>query len=186
MNSSTPKKKAGTYHAENSTNTTKSSKSGLMSWVIFIIFLLCIIIFFRYIVQFTVVSGNSMNPTLEDRDILFTSSLYYEVDRYDVIIYRDISGYDVIKRVIGMPNEAVEIREGTVFIDGSPIEENYTEGSANEMAEVTVAEGSYFVIGDNRNPGASLDSRNSDVGVITESRIKGKAVFSVFPPGKIE
>jgi signal peptidase I len=174
------------FNPETDSNRKKSSKSGVMSWVIFIIVLLGIIILFRYVIQFTVVSGDSMNPTLEDRDFLLTSSLFYDVDRYDVIIYQDRNGYDVIKRVIGLPNETVEIRDGTVFIDGTPLEEGYTIGAPNEMPEVTVEEDSYFVIGDNRQPGASLDSRDSDVGPITENRIKGEAMFSVFPPGTIE
>lgn len=167
-------------------NAKKSSKSGVMSWVIFIIFLLGIIIFFRYVIQFTVVSGDSMNPTLEDGDILLTSSLFYEIDRYEVIIYQDDNGYDVIKRVIGMPNESVEISDGVVYIDGVPIEESYTAGISNDMDEVIVGEDSYFVIGDYRQPGASYDSRNSDVGPIHESRIKGETLFSIFPPKSIK
>jgi signal peptidase I len=164
----------------------KSSESGVMSWVIFIIFLIGIIILFRYVIQFTVVSGDSMNPTLEDNNILLTSSLFYEVERHDVIIYRDSNGFNVIKRVIGMPNETIEIREGTVWVDGTPLEEDYTTGASDDMSEVTISEGSYFVIGDNRQPGASFDSRDNDVGQITENRIKGKVVFSVFPPGTIK
>lgn len=169
-----------------STDTKKSSTSSVMSWVIFILVLIAIILFFRYVIQFTVVSGDSMNPTLEDNDILLTSSLFYDVERYDIVIYQDENGFDVIKRVIGMPNETVEIREGIVFVDGNPLEEDYTAGTSNDMSEVTVSEGSYFVIGDNRARGASFDSRDSDVGPITEDQLRGEAIFSIFPPGSIK
>jgi signal peptidase I len=171
---------------ENNSNRKKSSKSSVMSWVIFIIVLIGILLLFRYIIQFTVVSGDSMNPTLEDRDILLTSSLFYEVERHDVVIYRDSNGFDVIKRIIGLPGESVEVREGTVFVDQIPLEEDYTAGIPSDMSEVSMNEGNYFVIGDNRLPGASLDSRDSDHGPIAEDQIKGEAVFSIFPPKLIK
>ena len=171
---------------ENISNHKKSSKSSVMSWVIFIIVLIGILLLFRYIIQFTVVSGDSMNPTLEDGDILLTSSLFYEVDRHDVVIYRESNGFDVIKRVIGLPGESVEVREGTVFIDQIPLEEDYTAGIPSDMSELTINKGNYFVVGDNRLPGASFDSRDSDYGPIGEDKIKGEAVFSVFPPKSIK
>ncbi|MFA1821915.1 signal peptidase I [Virgibacillus oceani] len=183
MSKTTPMKETA---SENNSKQKKSSKSSVMSWVIFIIFLIGIFILFRYVIQFTVVSGDSMNPTLDDRDILLTSSLFYEVERYDVIIYQDQNGLDVIKRVIGMPHETVEIREGTIFVEGTPLEEDYTAGKPSDIPEVTVSEGSYFVIGDNRQPGASFDSRDSDHGPITENQIKGESVFSIFPPKSIK
>jgi signal peptidase I len=187
MNNTTPAQKTKTDNpSKTGRNIKKSSKSSVGSWIIFIIVLIGVFIFFRYAIQFTVVSGDSMNPSLEDGDVLLTSILFYEADRHDVVIYQDDHGYNVIKRVIGMPGETVEIREGTVYIDGAAIKESYTAGIANDMAEVTVEADSYFVIGDNRNPGASFDSRNSDVGTIPEIKIIGEALFSLFPPKSID
>ncbi|WP_449538423.1 S26 family signal peptidase [Ferdinandcohnia sp. Marseille-Q9671] len=66
-----------------------------------------------------------------------------------------------------------------VFVNGEPIEENYTIGSSTDMPAILVEEGSYFVMGDNRTPGESLDSRSTDIGLIPATQIKGEAFFSI-------
>ncbi|MUK87690.1 signal peptidase I [Ornithinibacillus sp. L9] len=164
----------------------RDNRSSVMSWIMFTVLIVGVFLLFRFVIGFAVIAGNSMNPTLEDNDILLTSGVFYTVERSDVIVYRDTNGFDVIKRVIGMPNETVEIKDGVVFVNGTPLEENYVTGIPNDMPKKVVNEGSYFVIGDNRQPGASLDSRDKDVGTISDAQVQGKAILSIFPFGTMK
>ncbi|MFD2044765.1 signal peptidase I [Ornithinibacillus salinisoli] len=167
-------------------NQQQGKKSSVMSWVIFGLILLSVFLLFRNIIGFTVIAGNSMNPTLEENDVLLMSGFFYDIERNDVIVYRDENGFDVIKRVIGMPNETIEIRDGIVFVNGIPMDESFVMGTPNDLEVTEVSENTYFLIGDNRQPGASLDSRDSEVGTIAEEQIKGEIVLSVFPLGGIK
>ncbi len=90
---------------------------------------------------------------------------------------------DFIKRVIGLPGDVVEVREGSVFVNGSPLEEPYVvyrDGSS--FGPVTVPQGQYFVMGDNR-PNSS-DSRGL-LGMISSSQILGEAVVRIWPPSRL-
>lgn len=156
-------------------------QSGLWQWVRFIVFIAFIFFFFKYAVGITIVSGHSMAPTIEDKDILFSIHLLYKPEKEDLIILRDEHGYDVIKRLIAFPGDTVEIEDGVVLVNGQPLEESYSKGTSNDMERVAVPEGSYFVLGDNRTPGESLDSRHPEVGPIKEDAIKGEIIFSLLP-----
>ncbi len=146
----------------------------------------------KFVVQKTVVEGPSMYPTLESGDHLILEKVSYafgEPDRFDIIVFR-IPGDErtyYIKRVIALPGETVQIAEGVIYIDGIPLEENY---GYEEMAyaglcanPLTLGEGEYFVIGDNRNN--STDSRYESVGPVTEEQILGHAVLRIWPINEI-
>ena len=132
-----------------------------------------------------IVQESSMSPTLENGDRVFINRLAYAVTgvrRGDVIAYRSRSSIDTgihIKRVIGLPGETVQIRDGLILINGSTYIEskdfpNIT--NAGLAAEgVTLGSDEYFVLGDNRNN--SEDSRFADVGNINRSNIIGKVWF---------
>ncbi|WP_449354850.1 signal peptidase I [Virgibacillus natechei] len=122
-----------------------------------------------------------MSPTIEDRDIIISSNIFYSPERNDIVLFRDESGFDVVKRIIALPNQTIEMKEGTVIVDGDPIDENFVTGMPNDMEETVVDEDAYFVMGDNRTPGESLDSRSPDIGSIEEGRIKGEFLISAFP-----
>lgn len=156
--------------------------SSFFSWLRFLLILIVVFIFFKYVIGITVISGNSMTPTLEDNDIIITSNLIYTPERNDIVVYENDQGKHIIKRVIGLPNESVEIKDGIVFVEGKPQNENYTTGTPRNMDEVTIPENSYFLVGDNREPGESYDSRSGDVGPISKSQLTGKALFSLYPP----
>ncbi|MEN2768996.1 signal peptidase I [Ornithinibacillus xuwenensis] len=158
-----------------------TEKSSIVSWVMYIAILVGIILFVKYVIGFTVISGSSMNPTLEDGDFILTSNMLYTIERDDIIVYRDDQGFHVIKRVIGLPNDTIAIENGVVFVNGEAMEEDYITGIAQDMKEVVVPNDAYFVIGDNRNPGESLDSRSNKVGPIAKEKIQGEAVFSILP-----
>src|SRR5690606_15727907 len=147
----------------------EEKKASLLSWTLFIISLVLIFIIFRFVIGVITISGNSMNPTLEDGDILLTSNLIFTVERNDMIVLRDDNGFNVIKRVIGLPNDRIVIQDGNVMVNGEVVNETYTTGLSTDMEEVIVPSQAYFVLGDNRTPGESLDSRNQNVGSIEEN-----------------
>lgn len=159
----------------------EKKKSGAGSWIGFILLMLLVFFIFRYALGIIVISGNSMSPTIENRDIIISSNIFYSPERNDIILFRDENGFDVVKRIIALPNQTIEISDGTVFVDGDPIDESFVTGTPNDMEETVVDEDAYFVMGDNRTPGESLDSRSHDIGSIAEERIKGEFLISVFP-----
>ena len=135
------------------------------------------------------VEGTSMLPELADKQRVFVNKLLYRIDsiaRGDVIVFRlpEDSSRSYIKRVVGLPGETVEIRQGSVYIDGQPLPEPYVpapyRGRSTEPP-VTVPGGQYYVLGDHRN--TSNDSRTW--GTVDETAITGKAVFAYWPPERI-
>ena len=159
------------------------------------------------------VDGSSMSPTLADGQFLIVNKLVYsEVDvdklskyvpfvsagddptrhvfhgpeRGDIIVLRDPSTptQDLIKRVMGLPGEKIEVYNGAVYINDQRLEEPYLKeawgrnGQGNYPA-VIVPEGTYFVMGDNRDN--SKDSRSSQIGFIAEDLIIGRAELSYLP-----
>lgn len=138
--------------------------------------------------QRTYVSGDSMKNTLEDGDNLIVDKITYrfrDPQRYDIIVfpfeYKDDTYY--IKRIIGMPGETVQVADGRVYIDGEQLKESYgrelMEQAGIAAEPLTLGEGEYFVLGDNRN--ASSDSRDPSVGIIHRDKIIGRAWLRIWP-----
>jgi signal peptidase I len=122
------------------------------------------------------IEGTAMRPTLEDGDRWLMSRNVSNLERGDIIVFRypkDQSKW-YMKRIIALPGEKVEIREGKTYIDGSRISEDYLDQNLNRAGssfpEVEIAEGHYFVMGDNRDN--SSDSRYW--GTVESSLIEGK------------
>lgn len=107
------------------------------------------------------VSGPSMNPTYTDGQYLIGSAWTLdEIERGDIVIAESPTGKDVIKRVIALPNETIEVIDGKVFIDGEEIDESYLVNTMFETENhtaITLDDDQYFIMGDNRN--MSTDSR---------------------------
>ena len=143
----------------------------------------------RYGFERTDVSGNSMNPILQDGDSILvnkTAYMLFSPSRNDVIVFRQDGqehSYYSVKRVVGLPGETVQIVEGVLYINDKPYEEinkvdkMITAGVAEE--KITLEKGEYFVLGDNRNQ--SEDSRYSSVGMVTKKEIVGKAWIRLKP-----
>ena len=147
----------------------------------------------HYVGQRTQVSGSSMEYTLSDGDNLIVDKIsyrFYEPERFDIIVFPFQQEEDTyyIKRIIGLPGETVQIGEdGTILINGMELEESYGReviqepGAAAEP--LTLREGEYFVLGDNRN--ASSDSRDPSVGMIQREDIVGRAWLRIYPFDKV-
>ena len=137
------------------------------------------------------IPSESMEQTIMTGDRVFGNSLTYvfgEPERYDIIIFKypDNEKELFIKRIIGMPGETVEIKDGKVYINGSeePLKDSFTpETPVGDYGPYTVPEDSYFVLGDNRN--YSRDSRFWNNPYVAEDKILGKAVLRYFPGIKL-
>lgn len=137
-----------------------------------------------YVLERVIVSGISMYPTFSDGDVMWAKKFdIKELSRYQTVVAK-IGGKYVIKRVIALPNEAIQIIDGFVYVDGEKLEGDYgdktsTYGCAADA--LILKEDEYFLMGDNRDN--SLDSRT--YGPVRIKDIKGIVVFRFFPFWKI-
>lgn len=162
----------------------------MKGWIKDIAVALLIGVLILQFVKPTIVKEHSMEPTLEENDYIFLSKQAYrfgEPSHGDIIVFHtnlvQANGDEklLIKRVIGLPGDTVEIKDGNVIRNGETLDESYTlEGyTASQMDEVTIPENSLFVMGDNRQN--SIDSREDALGYIGIDRVLGKAVFRLYP-----
>lgn len=152
----------------------------------------CILVFFIscYFFAFTYVSSGSMLPTLDIGETVFSVRMFGEPARGDIVSfypYTEENDYlgtmpedrDVlyIKRVIGLPGESVEIKDGKVYINDKPLREDYLPVGLQmeDFRKVVVPDGQFFMMGDNRN--ASDDSRV--IGCIPVENIRLKSLFHI-------
>ncbi|MCF7834176.1 MAG: signal peptidase I [Candidatus Pacebacteria bacterium] len=141
-----------------------------------------------YVAQPFVVSGSSMSPTFSTGDYLIVDEISYRIsdpERYDVAVFKypnDIEKF-FIKRIIGMPNEIVEIKGNTVTIfnkenpEGFEIEQPYVKWEGNNNIHFELKDNEYFVMGDNRS--ASSDSRYW--GAVSRDLMEGRALVRLLP-----
>lgn len=151
---------------------------------------LTLIIFFliQSVIRNFRVDGHSMDPNLHHGEYLIVDKISYRFpldwrppQRGDVIVFEAPTqpGKDFVKRIIGLPGETIEIKQGQVFINGQPLDEPY--GARKDRFSIgprTIPEGEYFVMGDNR--GNSNDSRNW--GTLSFDKVVGRAWISYWPP----
>ncbi len=162
----------------------------VVTWVVEIVIVLAIaFVFVFYIGHRTSVVGQSMAPTLENRQKILINRFIYSITDpkpNDVVVFlpngNEKSHY-YVKRVIGVPGDKVQIKEGMVYVNGEPFEEAVEMPAIldAELAaeEITLGEDEYFVLGDNRNN--SEDSRYANIGNIKKEYMIGKAWFIVSP-----
>ena len=180
-------------HVEEEETPPPSSLAGdLFAWLQALVFaLVCLVLAFTFFGRMIGVDGTSMLPTLEHGDMLLLQSVGYEPKQGDIVVLtKAFANIDkpIVKRIIAVGGQTVDVNyeEGTVAVDGQPLDEPYI----NEMMlppsdpnmindHVEVPEGSVYVMGDNRNH--SSDSRDIRLGVVDNRYILGRAFFTVFP-----
>jgi len=162
----------------------------LRSWFRDIFFAFVIAIFIVvFIVQPVKVEGTSMQPRLVDQERIFVNRFIYRfqnIRRGDVVVfwYPKDRSKSFIKRVLGVPGDEVEIRNGIVYVNGARISEPYLKREFQDyksFGRALVPAGQYFVLGDHRN--SSNDSRSW--GFVAQNLIYGKAVFSYWPFSRV-
>ena len=128
----------------------------------------------------TLVEGDSMNPTLNDNQfVIGTSTTIADVERNDIILFERYNGDLLIKRVVAVPGDTLEINDNKLIVNGSVIAEDYIKEPMNtaDLAAFKIPESRYFVLGDNRNN--SEDSRA--LGLIGENNIEYVVVATERP-----
>ncbi|AZV44767.1 MULTISPECIES: signal peptidase I [Peribacillus] len=173
----------------------------LFSWVKAIAIAIILAFVIRtYIFAPIVVDGESMMPTLLDRERIILNKFGTDIeniDRFDVVVFHATEERDYIKRVIGLPGDHIEYKEDTLYINGKAYKEPYLDEYKAELGGelltenftleeitggTTVPEGKLFLMGDNRRN--SLDSR--EIGTVSVDEIVGKANFVYWPVDEIK
>ena len=142
-----------------------------------------------FVAQAFRVQGTSMLPLLEDSERIIVNKFIYRfhsIQRGDVVVfwYPKDPSVSFIKRVVGVPGDAVELRRGSLYVNDRRVAEDYVRPYFNDdetHSKVLVDKGYYYVLGDHRN--SSNDSRSW--GEVPEKYIYGKAVFRFWPLSKI-
>jgi len=167
------------------------TKKKVWEWTRTLVLAAAISLIFRaYVVEARWIPSESMVPTLKIGDRLFVDKISYrlhDIERGDIIVFEAPTSShleeDLIKRVIGLPGDSVQIKDGIVYVNDQALDEPYEEEKPREdFAKIIVPEQSFFVMGDNRNN--SNDSRYW--GCVPQDMVIGKAVFRFFPFDRIE
>lgn len=146
-----------------------------------------------FLIQAFYIPSESMFPTLTENDRVLVNKLSYQlhdVNRGDLVVFErppnepDSEVKDLIKRVVALEGETIEERDGSLYIDGEPLDEPYLEPEveSRNVTRMVIPEGHVFVMGDNR--GSSRDSRF--FGPIDEDLIVGRAFVKVWPLPEVD
>ena len=176
----------------------RRAKHSIIKNILLWTFQILVVILFAYVLvyffgQSRTNIGQSMDVTLSGGDTVLMDTLIYQVGspkRGDVIAFKpngSSTGHSSIKRVIGLPGETIQIKDGMIYIDGevylekksSPVITN--PGMASDG--ITLGNQEYFVLGDNRNN--SSDSRDPSVGILTRKDLLGRAWVRIYPFDKV-
>ncbi|WP_223555750.1 MULTISPECIES: signal peptidase I [Lysinibacillus] len=179
-------------------------KSEFWEWVKAIAFALMLsFVIKQFLFTPVLVKGASMMPTLEDHDRVIVNKIgptLQSYDRFDIVVIEMNEETNYIKRIIGLPGDKIEYKDDQLYINGEKYNEPYLDQYKNELkdtgtltydftleqnlGETTVPEGHYFVLGDNRR--VSNDSRNPEVGFISEEQIMGTTNIICWPMEHID
>lgn len=153
----------------------------LKSLIPYLVVIIVVVLIRSFIITPVRVNGSSMAPTLNGNEIMLLNKLE-NIDRYDIVVLKvESEKEELIKRVIGLPGEEVEIKDSKIYINDEVIEDTHGYGNTYSIDKVKLGSDEYFVLGDNR--AISLDSRV--FGKIKKNEIKGTTNFIMYPFNKI-
>ncbi len=161
----------------------------IKEWVVPVVVALVIVLFLnKFVFILVTVPTGSMENTIIPGDRLYVNELFdiEEAERGDIIVFKslELDNKRLVKRLIGMPGETVEVKaDGSVYINSEKLDEPYVVISQGESKVFKVPENSYFFLGDNRP--ISYDARYWENPYIDESNIIGEAVFRFFPFSRV-
>jgi signal peptidase I len=159
-------------------------KKFFFDWVVPVVVAVVIALFINKFLLFKIyIPSESMVPTLKIGDQLFVTKIYnkQKIKRGDVVVfYSEELGELLIKRVIGLPGESVDVKaDGAVYINGQKLNEPYVENKSTKTGNFQVPQRSLLFLGDNR--ANSKDSRYWKEPYISMDQVRGKARVIVFP-----
>lgn len=164
----------------------------------YVVILIIVILIRSFLVTPITVVGDSMYPNLKDGELLLLSKISYkisDISRFDIVVI-DNGDEEIIKRIIGLPNEYILYEDNKLYVNGKLVSEEYEHGVTQDFNLVDICmhmdnkdncsydkipDNYYLVLGDNR--GISKDSRS--IGLIHASNIVGKAIFRFYPLNRI-
>ena len=158
-------------------------------WIFPVVIALVIVLFLnKFVFILVTVPTGSMEDTIIPGDRLYVNELFDvdEAKRGDILVFKsdELDDKRLVKRLIGLPGETVEIKkDGSVFVEGKKIEEPYAAETHGEEESFTVPENSYFFLGDNRP--ISYDARYWNSPYINKDKVIGRVVFRFFPLNRI-
>lgn len=166
--------------------------AGFFDWIRCVLLAISIVIIcLTFVFRLVDVEGSSMDDTLATKDKVIVTNLFYTPKAGDIIVISHGAEYSkpIIKRVIATEGQSIKLdyENERIIVDGVVLNEPYIKGTTfsgnygdedNEIPEI-IPEGKIFVMGDNRQ--VSLDSRSTEIGLIDEENVIGKAQFVVFP-----
>jgi signal peptidase I len=166
------------------------SRKEVKDWIKTIVIAMGLVCILHYLVfNLSTVDGQSMEPTLKQDEWLFVNKISYYLGapgRGDIVIIEDPFGEGdrgrlLVKRIVGMPGDRIEITSQKLYVNGELADEPYTDSPIQDMnyGPEIIRENHYFVMGDNRQKSASLDSRMFHA--VPRERIVGRADAIVWP-----
>lgn len=165
----------------------KFAKGLLKLLALYFIFTTVFILLFKTTIMITRVPTGSMDGTITAGDIVFCTKYDVkteeDISRYDILVFIPPDNPDVtyIKRVIGLPGETIEVKDGKVYADGIELDNSFVRNPMNRKGDgiYVIPEGCYYFMGDNRNQ--SRDSRFWTEKYVPLENIKGRAKSIVYP-----
>lgn len=159
----------------------------LVNWIVDVVVVISIAWFTVFALGTQIsVSGQSMTPVLQPEDVVLMNRLAYQMgkpERFDIVAFERADGKLNVKRVVGLPGETVQVKDGLLYINDQPVER---DDGLNKVALAGLAENpivlkdtEYFLLGDNRDN--SEDSRFANIGNVNRKQIKGKVWLMISP-----
>ncbi len=153
-------------------------KNYIKEFLPYFMIILVVVLIKTFVVSPIRVNGASMDPTLNDKDIMLLDEISYrfsDIERFDIVVVKEEDEY-LIKRVIGLPGETVEYKNDKLYIDGKYVKEDFKHKETFDFS-TTLGKDEYFIMGDNRTN--STDSRV--FGPISRDKVMGKTSLTILP-----